>query len=329
MDYYDDLETQRPADREAHIRDALPEQIAHAQEHSAVLAKILEGVDAEFVTGREELAKLPVVRRSRLLEFQEPETPFDGVAAATSRNLARIFRAPDGVYIPEARRADYWRFARALFAAGFRRGDLIYNAFSYHFAPAGWMVENGAWALGCVVFPAGPERPELQAEALADLKPQGYAGTPSVLKALLDKAAELKTDVSSLRQALLFEETLSPEWRLALKERGIDAYQCYATPELGLIAYETPALEGMVVDEGVLVEIVDPDTDQRVPDGEVGEVVVTTFNPDYPLVRFGTGDLSAILPGPSPCGRTNTRIKGWLGRVDRKEADQSIIEKDQ
>jgi phenylacetate-CoA ligase len=267
-------------------------------------------VEAARITSREALAALPVTRKSELMERQEQQRPFGGLTTLAIGALARVFQSPGPIYDPEGRRPDFWRLARALFAAGFRSGDLIHNTFSYHFTPAGSMLETGAHALGCAVFPAGVGQTELQVKAISDLKPQGYVGTPSFLKIILDKAAEMGADVSSLQRALVTAEALPLSLRREFQERGIAALQCYASADLGLIAYETPALEGMVVDEGVLVEIVRPGSEEPVVEGEVGEVVVTTLNPEYPLIRFATGDLSAVLPGLSPCGRTNMRIRG-------------------
>ncbi len=317
MDYYDQLETQDRATREARLLAALPRQIAHAQRHAPAFAQVLAGVDATRITSRAALADLPVTRKSDLMELQKQNRPFGGLATVASGDLARVFQSPGPIYDPEARRPDYWRFARALFAAGFRKGELIHNTFSYHFTPAASMLETGAQALGCAVFPAGVGQTELQVMAITDLKPQGYVGTPSFLKIILDKAADLRADVSSLTKALVTAEALPLSLRKEFQERGIRALQCYATADLGLIAYETPALEGMLVDEEVIVEIVRPGTGTPVAEGEVGEVVVTTLNSEYPLIRFGTGDLSAVLPGYSPCGRTNIRIKGWMGRADQ------------
>jgi phenylacetate-CoA ligase len=317
MAYYDHLETRDPAARETDLREALPAQIAHAQRRAPAFARILRGVDPTAVIDRAALAQLPVTRKSELVDSQHRDPPFGGLTAVPMGALVQVFQSPGPIYDPEARRPDFWRFARALFAAGFRPGDLIHNTFSYHFTPAGSMLATGAHALGCAVFPAGVGQTELQARAIHDLKPQGYVGTPSFLKIILDKAVELRTDVSSLKKALVTAEALPPSLREEFNRRGVQTFQCYATADLGLIAYETPALEGMVVDEGVLVEIVRPGTGEPVAAGEVGELVVTSFNPDYPLIRFATGDLSAVLPGPSPCGRTNTRIRGWLGRADQ------------
>jgi phenylacetate-CoA ligase len=228
-----------------------------------------------------------------------------------------VFSSPGPIYEPESTRRDYWRMARALYAAGFRAGELAHNSFSYHFVPAGSMMENGAHALGCTVFPGGTGQTEQQVQAIAELRPAGYIGTPSFLKLILEKAAELQQPLPSVTKALLSAEAFPPSLRDWFAERGIAGYQCYGTADLGLIAYETEAREGLVLDEDVIVEIVRPGTGDPVPDGEVGELVVTTLNPDYPLIRFGTGDLSAVLPGQCPTGRTNTRIKGWMGRADQ------------
>jgi phenylacetate-CoA ligase len=270
------------------------------------------------VTSRAALAKLPVIRKGELLDLQQGARPFGGLAASGYGEIARVFASPGPIYEPEGRAPDWWRLARALFAAGFRRGDLVHNCFSYHFTPAGSMLETGAHALGCAVFPGGTGQTEQQVQAIADLGPAGYVGTPSFLRIILEKADEQGVAMPSLTKALVSGEAFPPSLRDALIARGIHGYQVYATADLGSIAYETPAREGLVVDEGVLLEIVRPGTGDPVPDGEVGEVVVTTLaNPDYPLVRFGTGDLSAVLPGRSPCGRTNVRIKGWMGRADQ------------
>lgn len=317
MAYYDHLETRDQATRDNHLRESLPAQIAHAQRRAPAFARILQGVDPSNITDRATLAQLPIVRKSELIDSQHREPPFGGLTAVPMGELAQVFQSPGPIYDPETRRPDYWRLARALFAAGFRPGELIHNTFSYHFTPAGSMLATGAQALGCAVFPAGVGQTELQVRAISDLRPQGYVGTPSFLKIILDRAVELEADVSSLKKALVTAEALPPSLREAFNQRGVQTLQCYATADLGLIAYETPALEGMVVDEGVLVEIVRPGTGEPVTDGEVGELVITTFNPDYPLIRFATGDLSAVMPGISPCGRTNTRIRGWLGRADQ------------
>lgn len=315
--YYDELETRDPQAREAALCSALPGHIAHAKRNAPAFGRILEGVDAQAVTSREALARLPVTRKSDLVALQKAAPPFGGLAAATGTPLARVFASPGPIYEPEGARPDYWRMARALFAAGFREGDLVHNAFAYHLTPAGSMLESGALALGCAVFAAGVGQSELQARAIAHLRPQGYTGTPSFLKTLLDKAVELELDVASLGKALVSGEPLPPSLRAELERSGVAVLQCYATADLGLIAYESPAQEGLIADEGVIVEIVRPGTGDPVPEGEVGEVVVTALTPEYPLIRFATGDLSAVMPGPSPCGRTNMRIRGWMGRADQ------------
>lgn len=328
--FYDPLETRPAAQREAALMAALPGLVAHAQSCTDAFAELLHGVVASDVTGRAALAKLPVIRKGELLERQQLDRadptkhdPFGGFSAIGWRGLLRaqgakrVFQSPGPIYEPEGEAADYWRMARAIHAAGFRAGDLVHCSFSYHLTPAGSMMESGAHAVGCTVFAGGIGNTELQLQAVAELKPHGYIGTPSFLRILLEKAAETGVSTSSITKAMLGGEAFPPSLRTWFQQRGIEAYQSYATADLGLIAYETTAREGLVVDESVIVEIVRPGTGDPVPDGEVGEVVVTTLNPDYPLVRFGTGDLSAILPGPCPTGRSNTRIRGWLGRADQ------------
>ncbi|MFM2052450.1 MAG: hypothetical protein RL456_487 [Pseudomonadota bacterium] len=325
-EFYDALETRAPALREAAQLAALPAQVAHAQARTPAFAGILAGVDPAAVTDRAALARLPVTRKGELLERQKAGRALDafgGFSAIGWRGqpapsgARRVFQSPGPIYEPEGVGADYWRMARAIFAAGFRAGDLIHNSFSYHLTPAGSMMETGAHALGCAVFAGGVGNTELQLQAVAELRPQGYIGTPSFLKILVEKAAETGAPIGSMTHALVSGEAFPPSLRDWLAERGIQGYQCYATADLGLVAYETAAREGLVLDEGVIVEIVRPGTGDPVPDGEVGEVVVTTLNPDYPLIRFGTGDLSAILPGDCPTGRTARRIRGWLGRADQ------------
>jgi phenylacetate-CoA ligase len=328
-DPYDALERRDPAAREAALLAALPGQIARAQ-RSAAMAEALAGVDAAAVTSRAALAALPVTRKHELLERQKAQRadtanwdPFGGYSTIgwsglkTPAGARRVFQSPGPIYEPEGLAGDYWRIGRALFAAGFRAGDLIHNSFSYHLTPAGSMMETGALALGCTVFAGGVGNTELQLQAMQDLRPHAYCGTPSFLRILLEKAAETGVALPSLHKALVSGEAFPPSLREWLGERGIAGYQCYATADVGLIAYETSAREGLVIDEGVLVEIVRPGTGDPVPAGEVGEVVVTALQADYPLVRFGTGDLSAVLAGTCPSGRTNTRIKGWLGRADQ------------
>ncbi|MBU6465104.1 phenylacetate--CoA ligase family protein [Simplicispira hankyongi] len=319
--FYDALETRSPQEREAALMAALPGQVAHAQQRAPAFAQILAGVDAAAVTTRAALARLPVTRKHELLERQSAEREqhlFGGFATqGFGAAMPRVFASPGPIYEPEGTRPDYWRMARALYAAGFRSGELAHNCFSYHFVPAGSMMESGAFALGCTVFPGGTGQTEQQVLAMAHMRPAGYIGTPSFLKLILEKAAELHLPLPSVTKALLSAEAFPPSLRDWLAERGIAGYQCYGTADLGLIAYETEAREGLVLDEGVIVEIVRPGTNDPVPEGEVGELVVTTLNTDYPLIRFGTGDLSAVLPGTCPTGRTNTRIKGWMGRADQ------------
>ena len=316
-EHYDTLETRDPEERERSLMAALPGHIAHAQRNAPGWARILGGVDPQAITGRAALAKLPITRKSDLVALQKAERPFGGLNATPVPQLGKIFVSPGPIYDPEGRGGDWWGAARALFAAGFRSGDLAMNTFAYHFTPAGSMLESGALALGCVVVPSGTGQTEMQVAAIADLRASAYMGTPSFLKLIVGKADELNADIGSLKKAAVSAEYLPPALRAAMGERGIRVLQSYASADLGLIAYESEALEGMILDEGLILEIVRPGTGDPVSDGEVGEVVVTTFNTDYPLVRFGTGDLSAVLPGVSPCGRTNTRIRGWMGRADQ------------
>jgi phenylacetate-CoA ligase len=315
--HYDALETRDPQERERALLAALPQQVAHAKANAPYFTALFEDVDPRVVNSRAALAKLPVTRKSALLALQKDRPPFGGLAATPPSQLARVFMSPGPIYDPEGRRSDYWRIARALFAAGFRAGDLIHNCFSYHLTPAGSMFEGGAAALGCAVVPGGTGQTELQVRAISDLRPVGYAGTPSFLRIILEKGRELGADLSSLKRAVVGGEAFPPALQKEVASAGIAAFQTYGTADLGTIAYETDARQGLVVDEGVIVELVRPGTGDPVPDGEVGEVVVTTLTPDYPLIRFATGDLSAILPGLSPCGRTNQRIKGWMGRADQ------------
>jgi phenylacetate-CoA ligase len=317
-EHFDTLETRDPELRERAQFAALPRQIALAKAAASAFARILAGVDAAAVASRADLARLPVTRKSELLERQKAARPFGGFCASRRGDARRVFASPGPIYEPEGARPDYWRLARALFAAGFRAGDLIHNCFSYHFTPAGSMLETGAHALGCTVFPGGIGQTEQQVQAMSELKPDGYVGTPSFLRIILEKADEQGVALPSLTKALVSGEAFLPAVRDALAARGVAGYQVYATADLGNIAYETGARAGLVVDEGVVLELVRPGTGDPVAEGEVGEVVVTTlFNSDYPLIRFGTGDLSVRVPGISPCGRTNMRIKGWMGRADQ------------
>jgi len=319
---YDALEARDPALREAALMAALPGIIAAAKERCPAYRALLAGVRPEKVTDRQALAELPLTRKSELIELQRRNPPFGGFAAVPVSSLRRVFVSPGPIYEPEARRQDYGRFARALFAAGFRAGDLVHNTFSYHLTPAGAMVESAAEALGCPVIPAGTGQTEQQLRAIADLRPTGYVGTPSFLKILLDRAGSQGIDVSSLKKALVSAESLPAALRQDICSRGMRVLQCYGTADIGVIAYESTGPddeieEGMVLDEEIIVELVRPGTGEPVGPGEIGEVTVTTLTPEYPLIRFATGDLSAMLPGPGRGARTNHRIRGWLGRADQ------------
>lgn len=315
--YYDNLETRTPEQREVELFERLAEQLDHARASAPAFAETLSGVNPAEVRDRATLAQLPLLRKSELIERQQKAPIFGGLTTIKPPLLGQVFASPGPIFEPGSTRPDFWRFARALHAAGFRSGEIVHNCFSYHFTPAGMMFDAGARALGCAVVPAGVGQTELQVEVMAHVRPQGYIGTPSFLKLILDKGDELGADLTSLEKALVTGEYLPPSLRDALGERGIAVKQCYATADLGLIAYESEALEGMIVDEGILLEIVRPGTGEPVAEGEVGEVVVTSLAAEYPLIRFATGDLSAMLPGPSPCGRTAPRIKGWMGRADQ------------
>jgi phenylacetate-CoA ligase len=315
--HYDELENRNPAAREAALLAALPKQIAHAQAKAPYYAATLKGIDPREIASRKALADLPVTRKSELIALQQQQPPFAGLNAVPQGELARIFMSPGPIYEPEARAPDFWRMARALYAAGFRKGQLVHNSFSYHLTPAGAMLEAAAQVLGCAVMPGGVGQTELQLRAIADLKPDGYVGTPSFLKILVDKARESGTAISSLKRALVSGEAFLKPAQAEISSAGIDAYQCYATAELGLIAYESPAREGLILAEDIIVELLRSGTGDPVAADEIGEVTVTLLSPEYPLIRFATGDLSTLLPGQSPCGRSNARIKGWLGRADQ------------
>jgi phenylacetate-CoA ligase len=316
-EYFDVLETRDPEQRERALMTALPLQVAHAKKNAPGFARILADVDPSEVASRAALAKLPITRKSELKDLQKALPPLGGLNAIPVGKFKHLYVSPGQIYDPEGFSNDWWRSARALFAAGVRAGDLAINAFSYHFTPAGSIMETGAHAIGCAVIPTGVGQTEMQVATVADLGANVYIGTPSFLKLIVEKADELKTDLSCLRKAAVGAEYLPPALRKAMGERGIRVLQNYGTADLGLVAYESEAMEGMILDEGVLLEIVRPGTGDPVPTGEVGEVVITTFNRDYPLIRFATGDLSAAMPGVSPCGRTNTRIRGWMGRADQ------------
>jgi phenylacetate-CoA ligase len=312
--FFDDLETRRPEEREALLFQKLPALLGRLKSEMPAWAALLTDVTPEAVTSREALATLPVLRKSELTGLQAQNPPFGGLAGA---NPARVFMSPGPIFEPQSPAPDAWGFARALYAAGFRKGEVLHNCFAYHMTPGGFLLDDGARALGMAVFPAGPGNTEMQVEAVAHVRPAGYAGTPDYLKAILDKARELGRDVSSIKKALVTGGALFPSLREEYRSRGVAVLQCYGTADLGCIAYESSAMEGMIVNEDMIVEIVRVGTGEPAAEGEVGEVVVTTFNGTYPLIRFATGDLSAFMPGLSPCGRTNRRLKGWMGRADQ------------
>ncbi|MVA95764.1 AMP-binding protein [Nitratireductor sp. CAU 1489] len=321
--YFDDLEVRDPAERERELFRRLPRFLADAIEAAPGLARWLDGVNPETVTSREALARLPVLRKAELLEMQRQDPPFGGFADARALAGQRIFMSPGPIWEPQGQGVDPGQGARAFYAAGIRPGAIVHNAFAYHMTPGGFILDDGARALGCMLFPAGTGNTEMQVEAAAALKPSVYCGTPDFLKVMLDKAREMQKDLSCFRHGLVSGGALFPSLRVEYAERGIDVLQCYATAEFGVIAFEAAGtngkpLPGMIVNENLIVEIVRPGTGDPVEDGEVGEVVVTGFNPVYPLVRLGTGDLSAIFPGLSACGRTGQRINGWMGRADQR-----------
>ena len=315
--YYDELETRDPAQREAQHLAALPKQIALAKSTEGY-KKLFSSVDPQAITSRTALAQLPVTRKSELIELQASNPPFGGLNATPTGQMARLFLSPGPIAEPEGQKADFWRMGRALFAAGFRPGDIIQNCFSYHMTPAGFLFDAAARAVGCAVIPAGIGQTEQQCHMIAHFQPVGYACTPDFLKIILTKADEMCVDASSINKALVGGGALLPPLRKEYADRGIQVLQSYGTADVGNIAYESEAQRGMIVEEEIILEIVRPGTGDPVPESEVGEVVVTLLNQDYPLIRFGTGDLSAILPGISPCGRTASRINGWMGRADQR-----------
>ncbi len=315
---FDARERQDPALREQDLFAKLPGFLAHAATNAPGWAAHLAGCDLAGVTDRAALAGLPVLRKSALMEKQKANPPFGGFLAGELKGAARVFMSPGPIWEPQAPGLDAWNGARSLFAAGFRKGDVVLNAFSYHLTPGGFILDQGAIALGCTVFPAGVGNTDIQVEAIEVLKPSGFVGTPDYLKVLLDRGREQGRDVSSIKKALVSGGALFPSLRQEYEDQGINVGQCYATADLGVIAYETAAGDGMVVNEDYVVEIVRPGTGEPVAEGEVGELVVTNFNTLYPLIRFATGDLSKIVPGQSPCGRTNMRLAGWMGRADQR-----------
>ncbi|MCC2098638.1 MAG: AMP-binding protein, partial [Hyphomicrobiales bacterium] len=314
-EYFDAAETLAPEEREVALFGRLPQFLAEVKASVPGWTKRLADVDTSKVNSRAALAALPVLRKGELMEAQAAEPPFGGFVHPDKLEGARLFMSPGPIWEPQAQGVDPWGSARAFYAAGIRPGDIVHNSLSYHMTPGGFILDEGARALGARVFPAGTGNTEQQVEAAAILKPNAYAGTPDFLKVMLDKAAEMGRDLSSFTRAIVSGGALFPSLRAEYRERGVNVMQAYATADLGIIAYESAVdgepLPGMVVSEDLIVEIVRPGTDDPVEAGEVGELVVTNFNLSYPLIRFGTGDLSAVLDEPSPCGRTNMRIKGW------------------
>jgi phenylacetate-CoA ligase len=316
-EHYDELEVRSASVRQAAEARDLPRQIAHAKANAPYYRELLANVDPAAITTREALARLPLTRKSDLKAIQARRPPFGGLNGWDVGKVAHIYQSPGPIYEPDSGRTDHWGFARSLWAAGVRPGMVVHNTFSYHLTPAGMIIESGARAIGCPVIPGGVGNTELQVQAIADLRPAAYCGTPSFLRILLEKGRESGVDMSSLKIAVVGGEALPPSLRQTINDLGVFVLQNYGTADVGLIAYESRAMEGMIVDEGAVLEIVRPGTGDPVAEGEVGEVVVTTPNPVYPLIRFATGDLSAVLAGQSPCGRTNMRIKGWVGRADQ------------
>ncbi|CAM3891812.1 phenylacetate--CoA ligase family protein [Shewanella aquimarina] len=314
-EYFKPQEAIAPAEREQQLMAALPEQLGYASRHCDYFARLFEGIDLTQINSREALATLPITRKADLIRLQAEQPPFAGMTP--DRPSGRIFQSPGPILDPECDGHDWWRMGQAFFAAGFRPGDTVQNCLAYHLTPGGFIMDSGAKACGCTVIPAGPGQTEMQLALISSIKPNGYCGTPSFLNILLEKGREQGMDTSSITKALVSGEALTPSLKASFEAADIDVKQAYVTADLGLIAFESVSGEGLVVAEDIIVEIVRPGTLTPVPEGEVGEVVVTSFNRDYPLVRFATGDLSAIMPGTSACGRTNVRIKGWLGRADQ------------
>jgi phenylacetate-CoA ligase len=314
--HYDTLETRDPQEREREFFARLPDFITLALTAPG-WTRHLAGIECCGLTSRAALVKLPLLRKSDLVALQKNDPPFGGFNVTPPGKVRRLLMSPGPIFEPEGEGRDVWGTARALFAAGFRPGNIVHNSFAYHLTPGGFIMESGARALGCAVIPAGTGNTEQQLEAIAHFKPSGYLGTPDFLKVLLDAAAKAGKDATSLKRGFVSGAALPASLRQELASRGIEVLQCYATADVGVIAYESDAREGLIVNETLLVEIVRPGTGDPVAEGEVGEVVVTSFNPDYPMIRLATGDLSAVLPGRSPCGRTNMRIKGWMGRADQ------------
>jgi phenylacetate-CoA ligase len=313
--HFDSRETRDPRQRELDLMGHLPGLVANALKAPG-WRQHLGPIDPATIVTRADLARLPVLRKSELPALQKAAPPFGGLIADPIERFGRLFTSPGPIYEPEGRHDDAWRAARGLYAAGFRAGDIVLNTFSYHLTPGGFILDGGARAVGCAVIPAGPGNTEQQLDLIGHLRPTAYTGTPDFLKILLDAADAAKREVS-IRRAAVSGAAFPPSLQTEMRARGIEAFQLYATADLGIVAYETPARAGMVINEDVLIEIVRPGTGDPVPDGEVGEVVVTSFDPHHPWIRLALGDLSAIMPGASPCGRTNVRIRGWMGRADQ------------
>lgn len=316
--YFDELEIRAPEAREGALLARLPDLVAHATEHAPGWARHLQGVDARTVASRKALAALPVLRKGQLKALQEADPPFGGLTTVAPGRLGHVYMSPGPIFDPEGTDADPWRVARALWAAGIRPGQVLQNCFGYHLTPGAWMVDHAARKLGCAVIPAGTGQTEQQIEVIRTLRPDAYVGTPSFLRIIIEKAQQLGLDIASMKRALLAAEALPGSLRQWFRQQGVETVlQWYGTADLGCVAYESEAMDGMILEEDVLLEIVRPGTGEPVPDGEVGEIVVTSFNRHYPMIRFGTGDLSAVMSGASACGRTNIRIKGWMGRADQ------------
>lgn len=316
--HFDELETRPAATRETQLFADLRALLEAVRASTPGLKRQLGGIEVTSLIDRASLAKVPVLRKSDLLAMQQGDLPFAGLISGHPGGMKRLLMSPGPIFEPEGFSSDWWGAGRALFAAGFRIGDILLNTFNYHLTPGGFIMESGAHAVGCAVIPAGPGQTEQQIEVIAALQPNGYAGTPDFLKILLEKAAEAGKPARSLKKALVSGAAFPASLQQAIAALGVEAYQCYATADLGVIAYETPARAGLVINEGIILEIVRPGTDEPLSEGEVGEIVVTRLNRDYPLLRFGTGDLSKLIPGVSPCGRTNQRLAGWMGRADQR-----------
>lgn len=315
-EHHDALETRSPAAREADLFARLPAVLAAAMKAPAY-AERLAGIDPAAITDRKALAGLPILRKAELPALQKAALPFGGFVSEAASSFGRLFTSPGPIFEPEGTAADAWGAARGLYAAGFRPGDIVLNTLSYHLTPGGFIMDSAARAVGCAVIPAGPGNTEQQMEVISAYRPSAYAGTPDFLKILIEAAETRGVDISSIRRAVVSGAAFPPSLQAWVRERGIDAYQLYATADVGVIAYETSAREGMVLNENLIIEIVRPGTGDPVPEGEVGEVVITNLDPHHPQIRLAVGDLTAILPGASACGRSNTRIKGWMGRADQ------------